>query len=163
MPRLSGGGLAAPRADAGAPPPPPTHPLRTNRTRRVLHPVLIGHAGEQAVRGRGARGGVAARGALPRLCARLQRPVVGNERRQGDAQPPRGGQGGRGGRGATEPASGLSLSSLLLLLLLFASVGVTAGLSVLRRGVGCQATPVSARRVLEAQAYLLFYSRSHSA
>ena len=28
----------------GAPPPPPPPSLRTNRTRRVLHPVLIGHA-----------------------------------------------------------------------------------------------------------------------
>ena len=26
------------------PPPPPTPPPRTNRTRRVLHSVLIGHA-----------------------------------------------------------------------------------------------------------------------
>ena len=51
-----GGGFVAIEAEARAtagvhplewclrPPRPPPPPLRTNRTRRVLHPVLIGHA-----------------------------------------------------------------------------------------------------------------------
>ena len=38
VPRRRGGGGGAP------PPPPPPSPPRTNRTRRVPHPVLIGHA-----------------------------------------------------------------------------------------------------------------------
>jgi hypothetical protein len=36
------------RLTAQPPPPPPPLPLRTNRTRRVLHPVLIGHAASLA-------------------------------------------------------------------------------------------------------------------
>jgi len=34
------------------PNPPPPPPLRTNRTRRVLHPVLIGHAASSLTRER---------------------------------------------------------------------------------------------------------------
>ena len=38
------GNLASERATAAAVPPPPPPAPRTNRTRRVPHPVLIGHA-----------------------------------------------------------------------------------------------------------------------
>jgi len=47
-------------ADGGAPLPPPP---RTKWTRRVLHPVLIGHAASSGRRGRGRAGGAVGRGA----------------------------------------------------------------------------------------------------
>ena len=52
---------------SGAPPPLP----RTNRTRRVPHPVLIGHAPPTT------RGGRAARGSVPRARCVFRRPALG--------------------------------------------------------------------------------------
>ena len=42
--RLEGGGVLRVDGATGPPPPPPPPPSRTKWTRRVPHPVLIGHA-----------------------------------------------------------------------------------------------------------------------